>query len=100
MIVACILFLVSVAGIAASAILLKGKKRLRIACIVLRAAAACIFGFYILLTLYFGWAVANQDADEWPDEVLVHSEGKANASLRIGSLPDDAGYFSLIIAKE
>ena len=65
-IIAGIILLFSAAGIAASAVLLKNRKKARTVCIVLCAVLAFISAAFIALTLYFGWAVANQPADDMP----------------------------------
>ncbi len=62
-----ILLAVSAAGIAASCVLLKEKKKIRAACIALCAVLAFAAVGLIAVTVYFGWAVANQPADDIPD---------------------------------
>ena len=64
MLITGIILLFSSAGIVVSAILLKNRKKARIACTVLCSVLAFASAMFIAVTLYFGWAVANQPADE------------------------------------
>ncbi len=59
-----ILLTVSAAGSTASFFLLNEKKRIRAACFALCVFLAFMAVGLIVVTIYFGWAVANQPADD------------------------------------
>ena len=67
MIIAGALVLLCAAGIVAAAELLKEKKAARVICIVLCSAVAFLSAAYIAVSLYFGWAVSNQYANDMPE---------------------------------
>ena len=77
-----VIFLFSAAGIAASVLLLKEKKIARVLCVVLCAAAAFLSAGFIALTLYFGWAVRNQEPSEPPDEIGTQVTGDSLGTER------------------
>ena len=66
-IIAGALLLLSAAGIAAALLRLKEKKTLRRLCVAVCAVTAALAAGFICLTLYFGWAVRNQEPKEPPD---------------------------------
>ncbi len=58
LIAAGIILLISVFGIVFANLRLKEKKGLRIALTVICAILAAVSGFYILISVYFAWAVS------------------------------------------
>ena len=79
MLVSGVLFLAGIAGVAAAAVLLDGKKTAQIICVVLCAVLAFLAAAFIGVTLYFGWAVRNQEPKIAPQDTVRRTWGSTDA---------------------
>lgn len=78
MIAAGVILLLSAFGIAAAVRLPREQKRKRKICIAVCSAAAVLSVGFILLSLYFGWAVGSQEANE-PPAVTIEAQNAGSS---------------------